>query len=190
MAGIDRETVRQVMQILRPLTMRVANMVSRGVVQLVNDAKKLQLVQAGALADETVEGEAGAEHFQPYGFASVPLAGAECVMLFPNGDRAHPLVIATSDRRYRPTGGDPGQVTVYNNAGAKITLTKDGDILVQPASGRQVLVDDGAGGSGPLVTNAQFLNHTHATAGTGTPSPPIAVSPAPALTGTTVIQGK
>lgn len=30
-----------------------------------------------------------------------------------------------------------------------------------------------AGGDEPLVTRSEFLNHTHATAGTGTPSPPI-----------------
>jgi Phage protein Gp138 N-terminal domain len=45
------------------------------------------------------------------------------------------------------------------------------------------------GGSGSLVTQLQFLNHTHATAATGSPSPPIALSPTPALVGTSVIKG-
>lgn len=52
--------------------------------------------------------------------------------------------------------------------------------------------DDGkihAGGSKALVTQEQFMNHTHATAGTGTPSPPIALAPSPALTGTDVLKG-
>lgn len=44
--------------------------------------------------------------------------------------------------------------------------------------------DDGlikAGGDEPLLTRAEFLRHGHATAGTGTPSPPIDVSPATGL---------
>lgn len=45
------------------------------------------------------------------------------------------------------------------------------------------------GGSGALVTQAQFMNHTHLTAGTGSPVPPTSISPTPTLTGTTVIKG-
>lgn len=137
---LDRETLRQISHLLRPLSTRTANTVARGVVQLVNDSKKLQLLQIGALAGETVEGEKGAEHFQPYGLASVPLAGAEHVTIFPNGDRSHPLVVVVSDRRYRPTGGQPGQVTLHNHNGAKVTITADGDIIATPAPGRKVLV--------------------------------------------------
>lgn len=188
--GISRDELAQIAHLLRPLATRMFNVVARGVVQLVDDDKKLQLVQLGVLANETVEGKGtGAEHFQAYGFTSVPLAGAESVVLFPNGDRSHPLVVATSDRRYRITGGKPGEVTVYNNTGAKITMTKDGDIIAVPAAGRQVIVNDGTGG-GPLVTQAQFMNHTHLTAGTGAPVAPTALVPSPALTGTTVLTAK
>lgn len=137
---IDRDMMRQVGHMLRPLAVRMANSIARGVVQLVNDSTKMQLLQVGVLAEETVEGDQGAEHFQPYGFSSVPLAGAEHVTLFPNGDRSHPLVIAVADRRYRPTGGEPGEVTVYNHTGATVTITKDGDIVATPASGRKVLL--------------------------------------------------
>jgi phage baseplate assembly protein V len=87
------------------------------VVQLADDDKKLQLLQFGALAGETID---GAEHFQPYGFTSVPLAGAEVVAVFPNGDRGHPLVLAASDRNHRPTAGEAGQVTMYHYTGSKV----------------------------------------------------------------------
>lgn len=187
---MKRDALDDLRHLLRPLATRVANTIARGVVQLVNDGTKLQLLQLGVLAGETVEGDKGAEHFQPYGFSSVPLVGAEAVVIFPNGDRSHPLVIATSDRRYRPIAGQPGEVVVYNNTGAKITITKDGDIKIQAATGRQILADDGSGGTGPLVTQAQFMNHAHATAGTGAPSAPVALSVSPALTGTTVLQTK
>lgn len=54
--------------------------------------------------------------------------------------------------------------------------------------------DDGlikAGGDQPLVTQAEFLAHTHATAGTGTPSPPISGPSGSAVTfpGTPKLRG-
>lgn len=45
------------------------------------------------------------------------------------------------------------------------------------------------GGGKALVTQEQFLNHTHLTAGTGAPVAPTALSPSPALTGTAVTRG-
>lgn len=154
---VDREFLSQLAHLLRPLVIRTVNTVARAVIQRADDGKKLQLVQLGVLAGETVDGAtgAGAENFQPYGFTSVPLAGAEAVVVFPNGDRGHPLVVAVSDRRYRPSGGAPGQVTMYHHAGAKVTMLANGNIEVQPGPGGQVLVDDGAGASA-LPTMADF----------------------------------
>jgi phage baseplate assembly protein V len=155
--GIDRDTLAQLKQLLRPLATRIANSIARSVVQLVDDEKKLQLVQLGVLDGEDVpEGE----HHQPYGFSSVPLAGAEAVVVFPNGDRSHPLVITASDRRHRPTGGEPGQVTMYHHGGAKVTMLANGNITVRPGPGGQVLVDDGSGAE-PLVKRSEFLTHGH-----------------------------
>jgi phage baseplate assembly protein V len=179
--GIDSETMRQVRAMLRPLAARVANSVARAVVQLADDDTKLQLVQVGVLAGETID---GAEHHQPYGFSSVPVPGAEAVVVFPSGDRSHPLVIAVSDRRYRPTGGEPGEVTVYNDAGAKVVLKLNGDIEVTPGAGGEVLIS-GGGSVDSLVKKTEYNAHTHATAGTGTPSPPAV----PAV-GTTVLKAE
>ncbi len=108
---------------------------------LVNDAKKLQLVQL----DDVDDGE----HFQPYGFSSVPLAGAESVTVFPNGEHGHPLVIVISDRRHRPRNGEPGEVTVYNNTGAKAVLKANGDITVEPGEGGKVILAGANTGPGP-----------------------------------------
>ncbi len=142
--GIDRGTLEALRHLVKPLAMRVANSVARGVVQLINDGKKLQLLQVGVLAGE--DGD-DAEHHQSYGFSSVPLAGAEAVLVYPNGDRSHPLAIAVSDRRYRPAGGAPGEVTVYNNAGAKVTLRANGDIELQPGPLGKVI----AAGANPVT---------------------------------------
>lgn len=145
---MDRGTLDQLRHLLRPLATRVANTVARAVVQLVDDSTKLQLLQVGVLADETVD---GAEHHQPYGLASVPLAGAEAVVVFPGGDRSHPLVVAVSDRRHRPTGGDPGQVTLHNHNGGMVTITADGDIIATPAPGREVLLGSASAADPPAL---------------------------------------
>lgn len=116
---IDKATLDQLAHLLRPLINRTANITARSVVQLVDDGKNLQILQLGVLDEETVE---DAENHQPYGFSAVPLEGAEAIALFPNGDRGHPLVVAVSDRRYRPTGGQKGEVLLYTDEGDIIRL--------------------------------------------------------------------
>ena len=152
--------------LLRPLHVRIANLAGRGTVQLVDDAGKLQTLQIGDIPGGPYD---GCEHVQPFGFASVPLAGADtAVVVFPNGDRRHPLIVAVGDRRYRPTGGDPGTVTVYNHTGASMTITKDGDIVARPASGRKMLVDDGSGAAAlPTMADFQGLITIMSTCGAG-----------------------
>jgi len=163
--AITREMLDQFSRLLRPLQTRIANSIARAVVQLVDDGKKLQLVQLGVLAGEDVD---DAERFQNYGFSSVPLAGAEAVVLFPGGDRAHPLLLAVDDRRHRPTGSQPGEVTVYHHTGAKIHFQDDGDIEVQPAPGREVFIRSSGGSADRLVKRSEFVGHVHE-ATTGSP---------------------
>ena len=179
--------------LLRPLRNRIANLIARAVLQLVDDGKKQQLLQVGALAGETID---GVEYFQPYGFSAVPLPGAEAVLVFPNGDRGHAIAVSVADRRYRPTGGAPGEVTVYSNTGAKIVMLANGDIEVHPAPGGQVLVHD-AGSAVALATKADIdalkswaatHAHTGVTTGAGTSGPP-GVAP-PSASGTSVLKGE
>ncbi len=93
--------------------------------------------------------------------------------------------------------GDPIMLVFAN---ASIARWKLGGGLVDPADARHHNINDAvawpgltdiahaqdddvmieftateirAGGTEPLVTRSEFLHHTHATAGTGTPSPPI-----------------
>jgi len=192
---MDRGTLEQIRQLLRPIANRVANVAARAVVQLVNDAKKLQLLQVGVLADE--DGD-DAEHHQPYGFSSVPLAGAEAILVYPNGDRSHPLAITVSDRRHRPTGGEAGEVTMYHHGGARVTMLNNGNLLVRAAPGAEVLVDDGSGSTEPLVKRSEFNAHTHQVATTGSSTAqsgtaaPVATGPGGSgnITGTTVLKAK
>ncbi len=179
---IGRSALAQIRTLLEPLRARLHNMVARAVVQVVDDAAKLQRMQVGAAAGEDID---DGEHFQPYGFSSVPPKGAEAVVLFPNGDRSHPLVIVVSDRNTRPTGQADGEVSMYHPGGARVHLLANGDVQIDCAPGGQVLVSDGAGGAEPLVTKSQYDAHTHPT-GVGPSGVPSNV----ATSGTTVLQGK
>lgn len=118
-------------EIWERLHTRVSNLVSRAIVRLVNDAAQTQLLQLSLLADET---RAGVERAQNYGFTSVPLAGAEAVVLFVGGRRDHGLAVAVDDSRYRLTGLVAGEVAVYTDEGDKVVISRGGTITITAAT--------------------------------------------------------
>ncbi|EGY27013.1 phage baseplate assembly V family protein [Desulfovibrio sp. A2] len=82
----------------------------------------VQLVQAAALAGEQVQ---AAELFQHFGFTSAPPAGTQCILLPLGGKTAHSVVVATENGAFRVQALQGGEVCVYNQWGAKITLKKE-----------------------------------------------------------------
>lgn len=96
-------------------------MLVRGTVVLVDSARKLQALQMRLTAGEVKD---GLEHFEPYGFTSNPLAGAEGIAAFIGGDRSHGVLLVVADRRYRIQGMEPGEVAIYTDEGAKIHLKR------------------------------------------------------------------
>jgi phage baseplate assembly protein V len=120
---------------LRPLHIRIANLISRAVVKRVNDQTKLQLLQVGALAEETRD---AVERLQSYGFTSVPFAGAEAVLLFIGGRRDHPIAIAVDDRRHRFSGLQPGEVAVYTDEGDHLALKRGGAVRLEAGTKLEV----------------------------------------------------
>lgn len=149
--------------LLRQLSTRVANMVSRAVVRLVNDSdpKSLQLLQIDALAGETRD---DVERVQNYGFSSAPLAGAEAVVVFVGGRRDHGLAIAVDDRRYRIQNLESGEVAVYDDLGSSIVLKRSGDIEITPASGVAKVVGD------LEADGVSLKSHTHGPGGLTAPA--------------------
>jgi len=95
----------------------LASVLARGVVVLANSARKLQSLQLRITAGEIKD---DMEHFEPYGFTSCPLPGAEALAGF-MGDRSHGVVIMVADRRFRLQGLKPGEVGL---------ATDEGDYLV------------------------------------------------------------
>lgn len=97
--------------------MTVKNMLARGTVVLVDALKKMQSLQMRLTAGELKD---NAEHFEPYGFTSNLLAGAEVLTAFIGGDRSHAVVLVAADRRYRIQSMKPGEVAIYTDEGDKI----------------------------------------------------------------------
>lgn len=115
------------MSAMRALASRLRLAISRAVVTLAADDKKLQELQVTLLADEA---RGVVERFQQYGFTSVPLEGAEAIALSVAGSRAHMVVVAVDDRRYRFKDLKPGESCVYNQHGDRVHVREDGTIDV------------------------------------------------------------
>lgn len=121
---------RGVGRLLAPLARAVQMMVGRGVVAGVA-ARKMQALQLRLLADEVKD---GVEHFEPYGWTSHPLAGAEAVVVFVGGDRSHGVAAVVADRRWRPTDLEPGEVAVFTDQGDEIRIRRGGTIRIRAAT--------------------------------------------------------
>lgn len=100
-------------------------MMARGTVVLAAAGKMMQTLQVRLTAGELKD---GAEHFEPYGFTSNPLAGAEVLTMFLGGDRSHAVVLVAADRRYRIKALAPGEVAIYTDEGDKVHF-KRGKII-------------------------------------------------------------
>jgi len=168
-----------------PLLNRLANLVSRVVLNRTDDSKKMQAVQLTALDGETRE---RVERVQNYGFTSVPLDGAEGVAVFVGGYRDHGLVIAMDDRRYRLTGLESGEVALYTDQGDKVVLERGGTIrvvastkvvvaapLVELAGNADAVALASKVESRLVHLEAAFNAHVHPTAALGPPSTPLPV---------------
>ena len=111
---------------IQSLQRQVLSLIGRAEVKSINAASKCQTVDVELLAGQ---GKAGIEHLEPYGFTSRAKSGAEAVVLFPDGDRSHAVVVSISDRRYRIKGLKTGEVAFYDDQGQTVTLTRNGIVV-------------------------------------------------------------
>ncbi len=127
---------------LEPIAQVLSEMVRRGKVHIIDDAavrQRLQIEVAGRrFVGDQPRAESAVEYVQPYGFKSVPRApdaagSAECVCLLVAGDPDHPLVVAVTDVRDRPTGWAPGDVGLYDHRGNYVRC-QAGKIVVEGAT--------------------------------------------------------
>lgn len=118
---------RLVSRMMAPLARRVASLLARGVVTGVEADGQQQVLQVRLLAGEAA---AGVEHFEPFGFTSHPMPGAEHLTVFMDGDRAHGVTVIVNDRRYRLASVPQGGVALYDASGSSIVLNNDGTATV------------------------------------------------------------
>lgn len=114
---------RQLARLLQPLRRKVALMIGRATIRMVDDQGGIQRVQIEALAGETLD---RVERFQEYGFTSRPLSGAMAVFAAIAGIRAHSIVLGVEDRRYRLRGMAGGEVALHDDQGQVVYLTREG----------------------------------------------------------------
>lgn len=126
---------------LRPLANRLGNMLARGYITLVTAGKKMQVLQLNLLDGETKD---RVEHFEPFGFTSKPLPGAEHLTVFLDGDRSHGITVVVADRRYRLTSLQDGEAALHDAYGNKVHLQRDGTLAVVTSTKVQI--------TAPLVT--------------------------------------
>lgn len=115
---------------IAPMQRRVRLMISRAVVELVDDSLKCQGLQVSLLAGEV---QSDVEHFQPYGFTSHPLPGAEALFLAIGGNRSGGVVICAQNRAHRLTDLAQGEAALYTHEGAKVVLRLGRKIEVDAA---------------------------------------------------------
>lgn len=128
--------MKSIQRLLRPLRQRIMFMLARGIVKLSNSASNMQTLQITVLDGEVL---GDVEHFEPFGFTSRPLAGAEVLTASMAGNRSHTVVLCASDRRYRKINLQPGEAAVFTSDGSEIHLKINGEIVIKAAS--KVTVD-------------------------------------------------
>ena len=163
-------------KVIAPLKRSIALMIGRAVVTLVNDKTGLQSLQAAGLSEELL---ADIERFQDYGFTSVPLPGSEALLVFPSGNREHAIAARVDDRKFRPTGLNPGETCIYDFAGNMVIL-KAGEIEVKHAVKVNInapVVDVGSGTLEKILNGETFQTffnaHTHVDSMGGQTTPPV-----------------
>jgi len=146
-----------VTQMIKPLRNRVVNMISRAVVESIDDSMKMQIAKVSLLAGEN---RSGVERFQDYGFTSYPKAGAEGLAVCPQGNREHVILIKVDDRRFRLKALAEGEVALYTDEGDKIHLKRGGKIVVYSDN-----IELGKANLEKIINGETFQtlynNHTH-----------------------------
>ncbi|WP_312773022.1 phage baseplate assembly protein V [Atlantibacter hermannii] len=114
------------MRALQNIQRQVFGLIGRAVIKSISAASKCQMVDVELLGGQP---KSGIEHLEPYGFTAHAVPGSEGVVLFPDGDRSHGVVIVVADRRYRLKGLAVGEVALYDDLGQKVHLTRNGIIV-------------------------------------------------------------
>lgn len=121
-------------RLLNAIRARVAGMVTRGVISMVNDKLKTQGLQVTLRFDEVAD---RVEHLQPWGVSFHPTRGSECVVLAVGGSQDHLLALGATNREHRPTDIKEGEGGLYTDTGWKVFCDQDGNVALTEQSPAQ-----------------------------------------------------
>jgi phage gp45-like len=173
-------SVKQLREQTKPAVVHAAGAIRRMAIALTS--KALWQLTGLRLLDNSTE-VMTAEPFGGIGFHARPAASGkpEAIVLLVGDNATTPVVVAVRDEKTRQAiaGALAGDETAMFNSQAIVVCKADGTVEVRSKNGT----------AKKLITFDEFMRHTHATAATGAPVTPTAISGDP-LAGTDVIKGE
>lgn len=137
---------------IQELKNKILNMIARAVLtQITVEEDGTITTKMDILDGETRE---DVEAFQQYGFASVPLEGAEGITVFLGGDRDNGVTIATEDGRYRLKKMEGGEVALYTDEGDVLHFKRNRTIYIETENLEAVASKTAKLDTGTLEANA------------------------------------
>lgn len=108
-------------RLLSPLYRRMATMIGRCILSALDSSSGVQAASVTIMADEEMK---GVEYMEPYGFTSVPLQGAEGVVLNVGSRRGSCVVVSLGNRKFRLKGLKSGEVALYTDEGDRLVFER------------------------------------------------------------------
>lgn len=153
-------------RLMRSLKQRVDTMITRAVIDLVNDRLKTQRLQLELLEGETVD---DVEHMQPYGLSFVPPDGAEALALAVGGMRQHTVAICAQHPDERPKNGKPRTGGLYSKGQWRLFIDVDGRLHLGAELGADYIA---LSKKVDAAIKAAIAGHTHICGSPGAVSDP------------------
>jgi len=173
------------MSFIKRNALKAREMTSRAAVSARNAIRRMAVLAsvdgAWQLLGPNEERSADVEVFHNIGFASRPESGsetAEVILVHVHGASGHPVVVASRDEATR-VDLDEDETAIFT-AGAIVKIKADDTIEIGTRGGT----------FSALVTQADFVNHTHLTAGTGAPVAPTPIASPPGFVYTTKLRAE
>ena len=133
---------------------RIRNILKRGLVRHSNYGHSQRYLQLQVEGGEPI---GDIEHFEPFGFTSGPVSGAEAVVLAFNGNGSHSVALVVDDRRYKLEVNE-GEVAIFNRHGDKVHIKDDRSIAITAAL--KVEINAPLVECSGTVTAKDFITHT------------------------------
>jgi phage gp45-like len=135
---VTRDQIEKVVaQVTKPLRVGFRTMVQRAVLRSVTEGGKTQLLKVKIVGNH----ERRAENFQPAGLTSFPSSG-EGVALAITGKGDAYVLVGLHNRDKRPTDRSEGETELYAEFDNSVILDDDGDCIMQPKSGGDVILGE------------------------------------------------